>query len=90
MPSTDQLTAQLDRLATTDTGPYPVVSLYLNLQADDRARRPQTASERTPAEQLADALIVKAHQTSASVRFIEDPRLLEAVGGVGAFLRFRV
>jgi peptide chain release factor subunit 1 len=32
----DQVTAQLDRLAKFDPGPYPVVSLYLNLQADDR------------------------------------------------------
>ena len=34
----DQLTAQLDRLASFDAGPFPVVSLYLNLQADDRGR----------------------------------------------------
>ncbi|HZP48636.1 MAG TPA: Vms1/Ankzf1 family peptidyl-tRNA hydrolase [Vicinamibacterales bacterium] len=34
----DQLTAQLDRLAAFDAGPFPVVSLYLNLQADDRGR----------------------------------------------------
>src|SRR5581483_9983797 len=34
----EQLTAQLDRLATFDSGPFPVVSLYLNLQANDRGR----------------------------------------------------
>ncbi len=34
----DHLTAQLDRLASFDSGPFPVVSVYLNLQADDRGR----------------------------------------------------
>lgn len=38
MAITDQLSARLDYLTTVDTGPYPVVSLYLNLQADDRGR----------------------------------------------------
>jgi len=38
MPTTDQLTAQLDRLASIDTGPFPVLSLYLNLQSNDRGR----------------------------------------------------
>lgn len=34
----DHLTAQIDKLASFDSGPFPVVSLYLNLQADDRGR----------------------------------------------------
>jgi len=38
MPSLEQLSAQLDRLADWDSGPFPVVSLYLNLQPDDRGR----------------------------------------------------
>lgn len=38
MPSTDQLSAQLDRLAAFDSGPYPVISLYLNMQPDQRGR----------------------------------------------------
>jgi len=38
MPQLEQLNAQLDRLAAFDAGPFPVVSLYLNLQADDRGR----------------------------------------------------
>ena len=38
MPLLDQLSAQLDRLAEWDPGPFPVVSLYLNLQADDKGR----------------------------------------------------
>jgi len=38
MPSLEELSAQLDRLAAWDAGPFPVVSLYLNLQPDDRGR----------------------------------------------------
>jgi peptide chain release factor subunit 1 len=34
----DQLSAQLDRLAQFEPGPFPFISLYLNLQADDRGR----------------------------------------------------
>jgi peptide subunit release factor 1 (eRF1) len=47
-------------------------------------------ADRTPEERAADALIVKARQTSAKIRFIEDPALLAAVGGAGAFLRFKL
>src|SRR5262249_23051741 len=38
MPTIDQISAQLDRLAEWDPGPFPVVSLYLNLQPSDRGR----------------------------------------------------
>jgi peptide chain release factor subunit 1 len=38
MPTTDQLTAQLDELAAFDSGPYPVISLYLNLQPGEHGR----------------------------------------------------
>src|SRR5256885_11154943 len=38
MAITDQLTAQLDRLAAVEPGPFPVVSLYLNLQPDQHGR----------------------------------------------------
>src|SRR5215208_7727984 len=38
MASTEQQTAQLDRLASLDPGPFPVISLYLNLQANERGR----------------------------------------------------
>jgi hypothetical protein len=34
--------------------------------------------------------VTKAQQTSARVRFIENPDLLADVGGVGALLRFRI
>ena len=38
MPQLDELSAQLDRLAAFEAGPYPVVSLYLNLQPNARGR----------------------------------------------------
>jgi len=38
MPQLDQLTAQLDRLAQFEPSPFPVVSVYLDLRADDRGR----------------------------------------------------
>lgn len=39
---------------------------------------------------LADVLVASAHQTAAKITFIEDPGLLECVGGVGALLRYRL
>ncbi|MGE0446246.1 MAG: Vms1/Ankzf1 family peptidyl-tRNA hydrolase [Vicinamibacterales bacterium] len=39
---------------------------------------------------LADELVTRAQQQSARIRFIEDPALLQDVGGVGAILRFRI
>jgi len=38
MPQLEQLSAQLDRLAAIEAGPFPVISLYLNLQADERGK----------------------------------------------------
>src|SRR5438067_11432118 len=38
MPVSDQLTAQLDRLAAFNPGPFPVISLYLNLQPNEFGR----------------------------------------------------
>jgi peptide chain release factor subunit 1 len=49
-----------------------------------------TPAERTPEERIADELVAKARQTSAAIRFVADPSLLAAVGGVGAFLRFKL
>jgi peptide subunit release factor 1 (eRF1) len=39
---------------------------------------------------IMDALVTRAHQTGAQVRFIEDPALLADVGGVGASLRYQL
>jgi peptide chain release factor subunit 1 len=41
-------------------------------------------------EETADALVLKARQTSAKIRFIEDATLLAPIGGVGAFLRYKL
>jgi peptide subunit release factor 1 (eRF1) len=41
-------------------------------------------------DRAADELVIKARQTAAKIRFIEDAALLAAVGGVGAFLRFKL
>jgi peptide subunit release factor 1 (eRF1) len=49
-----------------------------------------TAIDAGSEETMADALVAKAKQTSATVRFIEDPALLEGYGGVAASLRFLV
>jgi peptide subunit release factor 1 (eRF1) len=38
MPTIEQLTEQLDRIAATDTGPFPVVSLYLDLRPNEHGR----------------------------------------------------
>jgi peptide chain release factor subunit 1 len=58
--------------------------------AGAESRPAADVAERTPEERAADELLVKARQTAAKIRFIEDPSLLEAVGGVGAFLRFKL
>jgi peptide chain release factor subunit 1 len=42
------------------------------------------------AEKLANELVTLGQQTSARIRFIEDPALLAEVGGVAALLRFRL
>src|SRR4051812_15777858 len=38
MTTTEQLATQLDGLAAFDSGPYPVISLYLNLQPGEQGR----------------------------------------------------
>ena len=38
MPSLAELTTQLDRLAAFDAGPFPVISVYLNLQPNEHGR----------------------------------------------------
>ena len=53
--------------------------------------RAAAVAEPLPApEKVADQLVRLARQTSANVRFIEEPALLAEAGGVGAFLRFTV
>src|SRR5438067_1276255 len=38
MSTSELLASQLDRLAEFDPGPFPVVSLYLNMQPDQHGR----------------------------------------------------
>jgi peptide subunit release factor 1 (eRF1) len=48
-----------------------------------------TKSEEPRQASVPDLLVTKAKQTGATVTFIEDGALLETIGGVGAFLRWR-
>ena len=48
-----------------------------------------TESEEPRNVLMADLLVTKAKQTDARVTFIQDGALLEEIGGVGAFLRWR-
>jgi peptide chain release factor subunit 1 len=59
------------------------------IDAGEAAEQAQPG-ERSAEERAADQLIAKARQTAAKTRFIEDGSLLAAVGGVGAFLRFKI
>jgi peptide chain release factor subunit 1 len=64
-------------------------------EGDGPALAPETPiTNPSPDEQrqvtLAEALVIRARQTGARVTFIEDPRLLADVGGVGALLRYRL
>lgn len=48
-----------------------------------------TASDEPREVSLPDLLVTKGKQTGADIKFIRDSTLLESVGGVGAFLRWR-
>lgn len=50
----------------------------------------EPGSAATAAAAVADKLVAKARLNGAGVTFIEDPLLLKDVGGVGAFLRYRI
>ena len=87
----------VDHLATTgaEPAPTPTGNVTNGLAAVEAAAA--VAEEAGPPpdpvpapEKVADTLVTLARQTSAYVRFIEDPTLLAEVGGVGAFLRFRI
>jgi peptide subunit release factor 1 (eRF1) len=79
------LAGSLDALKTVQR--LPDDSAPGAVQADTSA--PQgTSDERTL--KLANELVVRAQQTGARIRFIEDVALLADVGGVGALLRFRM
>jgi hypothetical protein len=69
------LNEHLDRMAAFEPVPFPVISLYLNTQADQHGR------------DNFDSFVRK--ELSARVTFVENPELLADVGGIGAFLRYR-
>ena len=48
-----------------------------------------TESDEPRQASLPDLLVTKAKQTGATVTYIEDATLLESIGGVAAFLRWR-
>ncbi len=79
------ITATPDRLrrATTSppgTAPGPI-------EVDSSTPQADLDTERIT---LAGELVTRAQQSAARIRFIEDPELLDEVGGVGALLRFRI
>lgn len=66
-----------------------VDELLLSGSLEEAARKmPELNGEARPVS-LSDQLTEKARHSAATITFIEDPRLLESVGGVGAFLRWR-
>ena len=65
-----------------------VDELILSAARNEIRRDEGTDPEEPPI--LADTLVGVAHQTAAKVTFIEDLNLLKEVGGVGAFLRYRI
>jgi peptide chain release factor subunit 1 len=95
--ATPDLLTNVEHLAASRpaSAPMPTGNIAEGLAAVEAAAA--TAHDATPPaepvpapEKVADQLVTLARQTSASVRFIEDPALLAEVGGVGAFLRFRI
>jgi peptide subunit release factor 1 (eRF1) len=87
----------VDHLATTgpDIAPTPTGNVTDGLAAVEAAAavadEAASPAEPVPApEKVANQLVTLARQTSAYVRFIEEPALLAEVGGVGAFLRFKI
>jgi peptide subunit release factor 1 (eRF1) len=79
------ITASPDALKPVQT--LPEDASPGTVEADTSA--PQAAPDEKQLK-LAGELIARAQQTSARIRFIEDPALLADVGGVGALLRFRI
>ena len=68
-------------------GPEPVREALERGQVDTLVIAAEPGQVRG-ADDAANDLVTLAKQTSATVRFIENPQLLADVGGVGASLRF--
>ena len=69
--------------------PVEVTSDMASAPVDIDTTAPNNHDE-SDRHRLADHFVVHAHNSGARVRFVEDPNLLAAVGGVGALLRFRI
>jgi peptide chain release factor subunit 1 len=86
-----------DTVAALESGQVDQLLLVAAPIGLDRTGDPefQSAGSVTPAqladrENMAGDLVARARRTGASIRFIEDADLLWEIGGVGAFLRYRV
>jgi peptide chain release factor subunit 1 len=79
------LSARLEEIhpGTEKIGKYLLPRLSEDLSTDD-------AGDATHEVKVADELVTRARQTGAAVTFIEDPALLDEVGGIAATLRYRV
>ena len=88
------LTASLATLEGIRGTPAAEMAMANDSTLAEPAVEPSAAGEPASADmgvvRLADELVRKAQQTSARLRFIEDPSLLEPFGGVAATLRYRV
>lgn len=73
-------------LEKTNEEPVPVEAIIAPEIPDSKGG---TESEELREVSLPDLLVTKAKQTDADIVFIQDSTLLESVGGVGAFLRWR-
>jgi len=57
---------------------------------DDASTGQPVRNDRETQLTAPDLLVTRARQTGARVTFIEDPAILAGVGGVGAFIRYRI
>ena len=80
------ITARPDALRRINSLPpdSPPGPIEVDTTAATELRSTRTASS------WQESWLARAQQNAARTRFIEDPALLEGVGGVGAILRFRI
>jgi peptide subunit release factor 1 (eRF1) len=74
-------------------GPEATLDALIKGQVEElliTARPDLLKSAESERDQMAGALVTKAQQNAARIRFIEDPDLMNEVGGVGALLRFKI
>jgi len=103
MPQLEQLSAELDRLAAFEPGPFPVVSLYLNLRPDSRGRdsfapflrkelgdRIRTFAAGGPEEESLRSDARRIEEYLAGVDPASNGLALFACGGAGLFDAFQL